>query len=146
MYGLVSPSRDGAWLTALLGNLGIRTVRGSSRHRGRGALLEMIEVLAQGHSVTMTPDGPRGPRYIAKPGVAVLAKETEVPILLGGVYIPRCWRLRSWDRFYLPRPFSKIYLQVEEISPDEYKNLSSEELLIFLQKELYDLNSKRRFS
>ncbi|MDE6575847.1 MAG: lysophospholipid acyltransferase family protein [Opitutales bacterium] len=145
MYGLVSPSRDGAWLTALLENLGIRAVRGSSQHRGRGALLEMRNVLHRGHSVTITPDGPRGPRYVAKPGVAVLAKESHVPVLLGGIAVPKCWRLKSWDRFYLPKPFSKIYLNLETIDPEEYANLSFGELQTYLQKVLYSLNSKRRF-
>ncbi|UPA28104.1 MAG: lysophospholipid acyltransferase family protein [Verrucomicrobiota bacterium] len=144
MYGLVSPSRDGAWLTALLENLGIRAVRGSSQHRGRGALLEMRNVLHRGHSVTITPDGPRGPRYVAKPGVAVLAKESHVPILLGGISIPKCWRLKSWDRFYLPKPFSKIYFHIEIIDLEEYGDRSSDDLQIYLQKVLYNLNSKHR--
>ena len=145
MYGLVSPSKDGAWLTELLRQLRIPAIRGSSKRGGRHALTEMIDAIRHNYSVTITPDGPRGPQYVVKPGIAMLAKETYAPIVLGGIYISSSWRVRSWDKFYIPRPFSKIFLRIEVISPETYAAIDHEQLQQLVQKTLFNLNAKRYF-
>lgn len=145
MYGLVSPSKDGAWLTELLHQLKIFAIRGSSKRGGHHALLEMIDAVRDHYSVGITPDGPRGPQYAVKPGIALLAKETHAPIVLGGIYISSAWRVNSWDKFYIPRPFSQIVFCVDVIPPEAYADMDCEQLRQLIEKTLFDLNSKRHF-
>lgn len=114
-YALVSASRDGAWLHAFFATVGLRTVRGSSSRLGREAASALVEVLRAGHDIGITPDGPRGPRYELKPGGLIVARRTRVPLLLIGGGFASAWKLRSWDRFYLPRPFSRVRLCCEHV-------------------------------
>jgi lysophospholipid acyltransferase (LPLAT)-like uncharacterized protein len=65
-------------------------------------------VLASGRDVVITPDGPRGPVYELGPGIILLAQKSGAPVFPANLEYSRCWRLKSWDRFILPRPFSKI--------------------------------------
>lgn len=116
LYALVSASRDGAWLTAFLSLVGMRAVRGSSSNRGREAASALIEMVRLGHDAAITPDGPRGPCYDFKPGALLLGKVTGAPFVLVGAQFTSAWRLRSWDRFYLPRPFSRVRVRCELIS------------------------------
>ena len=118
IYGLVSASPDGAWLAALFSTVGMRAIRGSSSRLGREAAEGMVEVLRAGHDVGITPDGPRGPCYKMKPGALVVTRRTETPILIVGAQFSSAWRMRSWDGFYVPRPFSRIRVRCEEISAD----------------------------
>jgi lysophospholipid acyltransferase (LPLAT)-like uncharacterized protein len=142
MYGLISPSRDGAWLSEIYRNIGIHAIRGSTRRGGRNAFLGMVDAIRGGHTVAITPDGPRGPRYFAKPGIAMLAQETRAPIVLAGVKMHRAWRLSSWDRFYLPKPFSRISVTFRVISPKHYAQSSIEQLRRSIQNILCEINAK----
>lgn len=108
VYGLVSASRDGAWLAAFYRLIGIVPVRGSSSNFGRDAARMLIEVMREGHDIGITPDGPRGPMYGVEPGVLVVTRRLGAPMVLMGAEFSRAWRLRSWDRFYVPAPFSRI--------------------------------------
>jgi len=118
VYGLVSASKDGAWLAALYSTVGMGAVRGSSSRLGREGAEGLVEALRAGHDVGITPDGPLGPCYKLKPGALVVARRAEAPILIVGAQFFSAWRLRSWDRFYVPRPFSRIRVHCEEISAD----------------------------
>ncbi len=119
-YALVSASQDGAWLTALFSIVGrMRTVRGSSSRLGREAANALVETLRDGHDIGITPDGPRGPCYDLKPGGVIVARRTRAPLLLVGGRFESAWRLRSWDRFYLPKPFSRVHMRCELIAADE---------------------------
>ncbi len=113
LYALVSASADGAWLTAFFSLVGIRTVRGSSSQGGREAALTLIELLRSGQDVGITPDGPRGPMYDFKPGGLIVTRRALAPMVLMGFTLESAWRLNSWDRFYLPKPFSRVKLQAE---------------------------------
>ena len=95
--------------------IGIQPVRGSSSNFGREAARQLIEVMREGHDVGITPDGPRGPIYTVEPGVLVVTRRNGAPILLIGAEFTHAWRLKSWDRFYIPRPFSRIILRTEMI-------------------------------
>lgn len=110
MAGLVSASRDGAWLSAFFRLCGIHPVRGSSSRRGGAALSGLVGAMRDGYSVAITPDGPRGPCYSIKPGVVWLCEHTKSPLLLLNFSINKAWRLKTWDRFYIPKPFSKIFI------------------------------------
>lgn len=116
LHCLVSSSKDGAWLTAFFNSVGLRAVRGSSSRGGREAVSALVAVLRAGHDAGITPDGPRGPIYVCKPGAVVVARRAGVPILLIGMNYESAWRLRSWDKFYLPRPFSRVHLRLRELA------------------------------
>ena len=103
---LVSASKDGAILAEMIHRFGFPTVAGSSSRRGLSAFLRLADVIAAGGDVAITPDGPRGPVYELSPGVISLAQRTGAPVLPIHVEYSRCWRLKSWDRFILPMPFS----------------------------------------
>lgn len=112
LHALISSSQDGAWLTAFFATMGLKAVRGSSSKGGREAVTELIQVLRDGGDAGITPDGPRGPIYVAKPGALLVARRTGALIAMLGVEFESAWSLRSWDRFLLPRPFSRVHLLV----------------------------------
>jgi lysophospholipid acyltransferase (LPLAT)-like uncharacterized protein len=109
---MVSASRDGGFLSAILECFGIQPVRGSSSRRGPQALLELTGWAERGYDLAITPDGPRGPAYVVQDGVMSLAQLTGRPILPASLYLN--WKLRanSWDRFQIPLPFSRCELVV----------------------------------
>ena len=107
-YALVSASKDGAWLDAFFSQVGMHTVRGSSHNLGREAAVALIGKLRAGHDIGITPDGPRGPRYEFKAGALIVTRRAGVPALLLGGQFFSARRLKSWDGFFLPRPFSRV--------------------------------------
>ena len=117
VYGLVSASKDGAWLAAFYRMIGIYPVRGSSSNKGREAARMLIEVMREGHDIGITPDGPRGPMYVVEPGVLVVTRRNHAPMILLGAEFSTAWRLKSWDRFHIPAPFSKITMRCTVLSP-----------------------------
>ena len=107
---LISASRDGAWLAALYECLGMEAVRGSSSKRGARAARELLKRLDEGGLVALTVDGPRGPRYTINPGAAMVAAKSNAPVLVVVPHFSAAWRLKSWDRFFVPVPFSRVRL------------------------------------
>ncbi len=105
---LVSPSGDGAIAVGALARLGFRTFRGSTSRGGVRALRELAQHLRAGTSVGLTPDGPRGPRHTFNAGAAWLARESGAAIVTVAFAADRAWRLRSWDRFCIPKPRARI--------------------------------------
>lgn len=113
--GLISASQDGAWLATFFKHAGIGSVRGSSSWRGMQSMRELVQAHRQGFDLGITPDGPRGPAYQSKPGVIALQRITKARAVLIGVECKQCWRLNSWDRFILPKPFAKIIVRVQAL-------------------------------
>ena len=72
-----------------------------------------------GHSILITPDGSRGPKYKMKSGVALIARKTQAPVYLLALNFSGAWRLNSWDRFYIPWPFSRVELSVQRVEASE---------------------------
>jgi lysophospholipid acyltransferase (LPLAT)-like uncharacterized protein len=105
---LISASRDGDLLADAIKRFDFDVVRGSSSRLGASAILQLTDVLASGRDVVITPDGPRGPAYELGPGIIFLAQKSGAPVLPVNMEYSSCWRLKSWDRFILPRPFSKV--------------------------------------
>jgi len=105
---LISASRDGAWLAKLVRRFGFEVVRGSSSRKGASAMLQLADVIAAGQDVVITPDGPRGPAYRPGGGIILLAQKTGAGVVPLNFEYSSCWRLRSWDRFVLPRPFAEV--------------------------------------
>jgi lysophospholipid acyltransferase (LPLAT)-like uncharacterized protein len=110
---MTSLSRDGEYIARVIERLGFRAVRGSSSRGGSLALRELQRHLEGGHSVAFTIDGPRGPVYVAKRGAVRLARSSGLPVYPFYVALERPRVLRSWDRFMIPRPFTRALVRVE---------------------------------
>jgi lysophospholipid acyltransferase (LPLAT)-like uncharacterized protein len=107
-YGLISASRDGDLIADWIERSGYGTIRGSSSRKGVIALRQLMDTLAANGNVLFTPDGPRGPVYEASPGVIFLAQKSGAPIVPIHMEYSSCWRIKSWDRFMVPRPFATL--------------------------------------
>ncbi len=141
-YALVSASQDGAWLTAFFSLAGLRTVRGSSSRLGREAANALVDTLRAGHDIGVTPDGPRGPCYEVKPGAVIVARRTRAPLLLVGAEFDSAWQLRSWDRFYVPKPFSRVRMRCEIVPVEALADRDT--AVAQLQQRLLALNPDRQ--
>lgn len=104
---LVSLHRDGEVMARIVRRLGFRPIRGSTTRGGVAGLLGLMD-LDGACDYGITPDGPRGPSGVAKPGVAFLSGALGVPILPSGIAVRPAWRAKSWDRFMIPRPFARV--------------------------------------
>lgn len=107
---LVSGSRDGDVLAATLTRWGITVVRGSSSSGGSEAISEMVGLIADGYTLLITPDGPRGPSHEMKIGAFVVAQRTGAPLMLCAPKYHNAYSLHSWDSFQIPIPFSRVEL------------------------------------
>ena len=105
---LISASRDGDLLADAVQRFGYDVVRGSSSRLGASAILQLGEVLASHGDVVITPDGPRGPAYELGPGIIFLAQKTGALVVPVNMEYSGCWRIKSWDRFIVPRPFARV--------------------------------------
>lgn len=112
--GLVSASRDGGFLARVMELFGIQPVRGSTSKRGAQALLELTRAAEAGADLVVTPDGPRGPCYKVQEGVIAAAQITGLPIVPFSYDLRWKIRIRSWDRFQVPLPFSRCDLRSGE--------------------------------
>ncbi len=111
MAPLASLSKDGAIVTAVMEKMHFRTIRGSSSKGGSNARDELVAMAAEGYLPTLTVDGPRGPRRIAKTGIIDVARRTGVAIVPFSAVANRSWVLRkSWDHFQIPKPFATIHV------------------------------------
>lgn len=104
---LVSQHRDGRLIGDIVSHVGIGAAYGSSRRGGVTVFREAQRLLAENRIVAITPDGPRGPRRVAQPGVARLARVTGIPVVPFGIAVARARRLNSWDRLVFPLPFGR---------------------------------------
>jgi lysophospholipid acyltransferase (LPLAT)-like uncharacterized protein len=133
---MTSQSFDGEYIARIISKFGFVPVRGSSTRGGRRAILGMKEALEKGHTVAFTIDGPRGPRYIAKPGPVLLAQITGAPICAFHIAVEKAWVLKTWDALIIPKPFSRTLTRVsrqiyvpmgesEESTEKYYKEMQS---------------------
>jgi lysophospholipid acyltransferase (LPLAT)-like uncharacterized protein len=107
LVALVSASRDGGLLARILEHFKVQPVRGSSSRRGPQALRELVSWAEKGHDLALTPDGPRGPRYLVQEGVISAAALTGLPIVPVSYHLQWKICLKSWDGFQLPLPFTR---------------------------------------
>ena len=84
-------------------------VRGSTSKGALGATRKLVASLRSGERTAITPDGPRGPRRRAQAGVVAVSRLSGRPFVALGIGIAPCWRLRSWDRFAIPKPFARVH-------------------------------------
>ena len=117
LAALISASKDGAFLAAILKNFGVQPVRGSSSRRGAQALLELSSWADRGYDLAVTPDGPRGPAYVVQDGVMTLAQVTGLPIVPYSCRLSWKIKVKSWDRFQIPLPFARCEMFFGEPIP-----------------------------
>ena len=107
-----SDSFDGEYTGRIIRKFGFVKVRGSSSHGAVRGMLGMRREIEQGATVAFTIDGPRGPRYVAKPGPVVLARATGAPMVAFHIALENAWALNTWDRSLIPKPFSRALMRV----------------------------------
>jgi len=111
---LVSHSKDGQILSGMLGAWGYKIIHGSSSRGSTEAMQLMRDVVNQGRSLCITPDGPRGPIHELKMGAVRVAQTMHVPLVLMAVGIRSGHVLHSWDHFTIPYPFSRALVEVSD--------------------------------
>lgn len=107
IHVLISQHRDGEYIARVITRLGFGTIRGSSRRGGMKALKEAVAISKE-YDIAITPDGPTGPKEIVKDGALYLALKTGKPIIPGVFIMKSKWKLKSWDNFMIPKPFSPV--------------------------------------
>jgi hypothetical protein len=119
--GLISASRDGDIVSMVVDSFGHGTVRGSTSRKGVIALRQLVDKLAAGENVLITPDGPRGPLYEVNQGIIYVAQKSGAAIVPMHLEFGSAWRMKSWDGFFVPKPFSQvrvIFGQPHEVADD----------------------------
>ena len=131
---IVSSHFDGSLIAATLNLLKIKPLRGSSRKNASKVLLQAFRKIKSGDEVLITPDGPKGPRYTMSDGAVGIALKSKLPIFMINFKAEKYWRLRSWDRFVIPKPFTKVDFYIQSVSLegmdfDEAKETLSSKML-----------------
>jgi len=139
---LISQHRDGEYIAQVIERFGFSTIRGSSTRGGTKALLKLIKNPNDRATLAITPDGPRGPRFVVQPGIIFLGQKTGLPIIPVSLGLTSYWELPSWDKFRIPKPFSKaalIYGDPINIPP-KLDKAKFKEYRILLEKRLKKMN------
>lgn len=144
IHAIVSRSRDGILASYIAGKWRHSIISGSSHRGGTAVLRQSIKVLNGQGSIAITPDGPRGPREVVKSGAAQLAALSGAPVIILTVKPQQVWRLKSWDRFMIPKPFTSVNIHVSTPLfagdvPDSDDKVESVRTLI---QERFDVASK----
>lgn len=141
LAAMVSASKDGGFLAAVLECFSVQPVRGSSSRRGPQALLELTSWAEKGYDLAITPDGPRGPRYVVQEGAMSLAQLTGLPVVPVSFHSSFKLKARSWDRFQIPLPFSRceVFIGKPLLVPRDASDSEREDLRKQFQKTLRDL-------
>lgn len=114
---VISEHRDGELIARIAESLGYATVRGSSSRGGSRALIGLMRAIDAGFDGAITPDGPRGPARVFAPGAAIAAHRTGALIAPIRAQASRAWRLKSWDRFLIPKPFARVTVSFGPLTP-----------------------------
>ena len=113
---IISQHFDGSLIAATLNLLGIRPLRGSSRKGAHQVLLQAFKSIKKGEEVLITPDGPRGPRHHMSDGAIGIALKSKLPIFVMNFTAESFWQFKSWDKFVIPKPFTKVDFYIQSIS------------------------------
>ena len=109
-WTIISQSRDGEMQDRIFRRFGFNTIRGSTGRGGVKAAIEGIKVLKEGATMALTPDGPRGPSGVVQGGIMLMARKSGAALIATGISAKRRWLMGSWDRYMVPKPFSKAIL------------------------------------
>jgi len=120
---MISEHKDGVYIADAVELMGIESSRGSTKKGGARVFREMISKAKKGRALGITPDGPKGPREVMQPGTVLLAKKSGLPIRPACYATKRHRRINSWDRFYLPLPFTRgVFVIGEPVYADSDDN------------------------
>lgn len=112
---MASPTKDGELISVPLEKLGYTLVRGSSDKQSVSSIISLLKYLKKGYSIGTPLDGPKGPKEKAKNGLLYLAQKSSTPLVPLGVAYQKKWIFeKTWDKFEIPKPFSKAYILVGE--------------------------------
>ncbi|MBL1242853.1 MAG: lysophospholipid acyltransferase family protein [Sulfurimonas sp.] len=132
---LISPHFDGKLIAKTIKFFGLDSLAGSSDKNPARVLIQAIKSLKDGYDIGITPDGPKGPRHEVADGIIVMAQKTGAKIVLVEIKPTKYWKLNSWDKFVIPKPFGTIHyytsseIDVSGLSLEEARTLIQEELL-----------------
>jgi hypothetical protein len=141
---MTSRNRDGEYIARVIQRFGYGAARGSSTRGSHGVTVECLRAMKAGRDVGLTIDGPQGPRYIAKPGAAYLARKSGNAVLPFNVSVDKKWVMRSWDHFQVPKPFSRAVVLVGNpifVDPDATRE-QIEHAEVQIQKSLDELRDR----
>jgi len=130
---IIAQHHDGDLIAKVLHFLNISALRGSSRRGAKSVLINAIKALKSGHSVMITPDGPKGPRYSMSDGAIALALRAKLPLMVVNYQPTHYWQVPSWDKFLIPKPFTSldIYHQVLDV-----QDMDKEKAKKYLQEQM----------
>lgn len=140
--GLASPSKDGELISVPLKMMGFKMIRGSSGKDSVKSVVKLVKIVKEGYSIGTPLDGPKGPVFKAKQGMMYVAQKSGKPfVLLGGAYSDKWTFSKTWDKFELPKPFSKVVCIIgERMYISEEENLKDYQKIA--EQELERLNKK----
>lgn len=133
---MISEHRDGESIQKTVAFLGIGSIAGSSSRGGAKALISAIKTLKNGVDVAITPDGPRGPIYSVADGIVAISQKTKAQILPFSSKPSKYWKMRSWDKFIVPKPFGTIEFFIGE--PFDVEGLAMEEAKELILKKMME--------
>ena len=113
---IISQHFDGELMAGTLNWFNIKPLRGSSRKGAQKVLLQAFRSIKNGEEVLISPDGPKGPRHTVSDGAIGLTLKSKLPMMVINFTAQRFWQFSSWDKFVIPKPFSKIEFYIQSIS------------------------------
>ncbi len=131
---MISEHFDGELIARTAAYFGFDFVRGSSSKGAIKVLKESFRLIDRGVSLAITPDGPRGPRHSVADGIIAIAQKKDLPIVAYRYKASRYWQMKSWDRFIIPKPFSRLDFYASE--PFYVTGLSREEARKVIKERL----------
>jgi lysophospholipid acyltransferase (LPLAT)-like uncharacterized protein len=127
---IISSHYDGSLIANTLNMLGIKSLRGSSSKGAKQVLLQAFKSIKSGEEVLITPDGPRGPRHSMSDGAIGIALRSKLPVFVMSYQAKKYWQLGSWDRFVIPKPFTKVDFYLQSVSLEGMKLEEAREYLL----------------
>ena len=109
---MISQSRDGEYASRIAAWLGFKNERGSASRGGARAIIALVKKIRDGEIGGLLADGPQGPARVAKMGALLIARSAGVPLIPTAWSADRCWAFNSWDRYLVPKPFSRVVIRI----------------------------------
>lgn len=134
VYVLISQHFDGEIISKTMEYFNIHSLRGSSSKGGIRALLNAIKTINANNLVAITPDGPKGPYHSIADGIILLAQKSQTKIVISRIICANAWTFPSWDKFKIPKPFSKITFIIKE--PVSVANLTLDSAKAYLKEKM----------
>ncbi len=139
---MISEHFDGEIIARVIKSFNFDTVRGSPKKGGAKALIRALRLVKEGYDIAITPDGPRGPRFSVAPGIVMLSQKANIYIVPFRYKASSYWELNSWDRFIVPKPFSKLTFYIGK--PFKLNGMSEEEAKAFIKDQMVQYPTIKR--